>query len=242
MEPRDVVIRPVLNGWCVRVGCTEVVFNEVDELVDQLRDYLMHPTATEKRFVKESVNAALFRQGAAPDQEGQAGPGLSATARARLHGDLPLSVPGPVARPYFPPHLDERLGALERDTDTRLDDLSQRLDAADAARDRMNEQLDILNGRVAANYHSLDQRAETLGTDLATVARRTLDTETAHGLLEDRVDRLGRMRNMARAQRDQLSDRITELEAEVPRWQRVVTESGAEGFPGEVLSDLKPGD
>ena len=52
----NVSIRPVLNGWIVKVGCQKVVFTTMDTMLENLERYLTDPVATEKQF-RESVNA-----------------------------------------------------------------------------------------------------------------------------------------------------------------------------------------
>lgn len=54
--PRQINIRPVLNGFVVDVGCQQVVVKSIDELCNSLREYLLNPEATEQRFLKEAVN------------------------------------------------------------------------------------------------------------------------------------------------------------------------------------------
>jgi len=53
----EVKITAVLNGWKCKVGRQEVVFNDVDKLCGVLRDYLVSPDETIKRYQTDSVNA-----------------------------------------------------------------------------------------------------------------------------------------------------------------------------------------
>ena len=56
---RKLIITPVLNGYRVQVGCQEVVFNEPEELIHALRDYLMEPVKVEKEYLSRSINRDL---------------------------------------------------------------------------------------------------------------------------------------------------------------------------------------
>lgn len=47
---RDITIRTVLNGYVVQVGCQTVVYNSVDTLLVELRNYLIDPEDAEKRY------------------------------------------------------------------------------------------------------------------------------------------------------------------------------------------------
>lgn len=53
---RDINIRPALNGFIVNMGCQIIVFETVDKLVDNLRDYLRDPDKTEKAFMASGIN------------------------------------------------------------------------------------------------------------------------------------------------------------------------------------------
>ncbi len=57
-----VEIMAVLNGWKVRVGCQEVVFQDVDSLCRELRSYLTNPEEVTKRYQTESVNSKWTHQ------------------------------------------------------------------------------------------------------------------------------------------------------------------------------------
>ena len=56
---KDVVITPVLNGWRVRCGCQEVVFDDRTKLVRELDEYLREPEAVEKRYLATAVNRGM---------------------------------------------------------------------------------------------------------------------------------------------------------------------------------------
>lgn len=61
---RDINIRPALNGFIVQCGCQTIVFETVDKLVDNLRDYLRDPDRHEKTFMAAGIN----RKHTHPDQ------------------------------------------------------------------------------------------------------------------------------------------------------------------------------
>lgn len=56
---REIVIKPVLNGYFCQVGCQYVVFSSRQELVRELDAYYADPEGTEKRFVERAVNKTL---------------------------------------------------------------------------------------------------------------------------------------------------------------------------------------
>ena len=47
---RPIAITAVLNGYIVSVGCQQVVFNNTETLITELRVYLADPEDTEKRY------------------------------------------------------------------------------------------------------------------------------------------------------------------------------------------------
>ncbi len=53
---RDISIRAALNGFTVQCGCQQLVFETVDKLIDNLRDYLRDPDKHEKKFLSEAIN------------------------------------------------------------------------------------------------------------------------------------------------------------------------------------------
>jgi len=59
---RTVTINKVLNGIKVQVGCTELVFNHVEEFITAFREYAANPEKVEKewltRFGQPTVNGA----------------------------------------------------------------------------------------------------------------------------------------------------------------------------------------
>ena len=53
---REVLIRPVLNGFVIDVGCQRVVFTNKQAMLIQLSEYYDKPEEVEKRFIAEAVN------------------------------------------------------------------------------------------------------------------------------------------------------------------------------------------
>ena len=54
--PREITIKPVLNGFVCQVGCQTVVFDNVRSLAVTVEEYFNHPEETEKRFIEKAVN------------------------------------------------------------------------------------------------------------------------------------------------------------------------------------------
>lgn len=59
MKPKKIIIKTVLNGWRVSVGCQEVVFTNKDEMLAEVSAYLEEPAALEKKY-QEAVNYKHF--------------------------------------------------------------------------------------------------------------------------------------------------------------------------------------
>lgn len=57
---RDITIKAVLNGYQASVGCQTLVFNVLEDLLEELKSYLLDPEATEKRYREKAVNAKLL--------------------------------------------------------------------------------------------------------------------------------------------------------------------------------------
>lgn len=53
---QKVTISPVLNGFLVTVGCSEVVFNSIEHLCVELRRYQENPAAVEKEYLTKAIN------------------------------------------------------------------------------------------------------------------------------------------------------------------------------------------
>lgn len=56
MLPREVLITPVLNGWIVTIGCSKVVFDELDTMAGELIRYYESPVKVEKEYVIKAKN------------------------------------------------------------------------------------------------------------------------------------------------------------------------------------------
>lgn len=61
MKPKKITIKTVLNGWKVKVGCSEVVFTDQQQLFTALERYLDDPVPVEKAWCEDSVNAKHFK-------------------------------------------------------------------------------------------------------------------------------------------------------------------------------------
>lgn len=57
--PRDVIIRPVLNGWKVTVGCQQLVFENLNTMANALVDYYTDPEKTEKIYLERKKNNTM---------------------------------------------------------------------------------------------------------------------------------------------------------------------------------------
>ena len=56
---RPVKISFALNGFVAEVGCQTLVFNDLDELLGNLRSYLQDPEATETAMRKNALNTKI---------------------------------------------------------------------------------------------------------------------------------------------------------------------------------------
>lgn len=59
MNPRTIVIEPVLNGFIVQVGCQRVVVKNVGELSGEIARYYSNPLETERAYVAQAVNKTM---------------------------------------------------------------------------------------------------------------------------------------------------------------------------------------
>jgi transcription initiation factor TFIID subunit TAF12 len=59
---RDVTIRAVLNGFVVKVGCQEVVFESRERLLSELDRYLTDPNTVEQEYREQAVNKELLNE------------------------------------------------------------------------------------------------------------------------------------------------------------------------------------
>lgn len=53
---KEITIRPVLNGFLVKVGCSEVAFTSVADLCSELRRYCLNPNKLEDEYLKNAIN------------------------------------------------------------------------------------------------------------------------------------------------------------------------------------------
>ncbi len=54
--PRPISITPALNGWIVQIGCKTLVFNNLQQLLDEMRNYYTNPKETATRFLSSKTN------------------------------------------------------------------------------------------------------------------------------------------------------------------------------------------
>ena len=57
---RDIIIKPALNGFVVRMGCQRVVFCDRDIMIRALNDYLDDPNKTESQYMLNSMHSKQF--------------------------------------------------------------------------------------------------------------------------------------------------------------------------------------
>lgn len=53
---KDLMIHPVSNGFVVKAGCREFVFDSVDKLVAAFKEYQKNPVAYEKKMLENELN------------------------------------------------------------------------------------------------------------------------------------------------------------------------------------------
>lgn len=58
-RPREILIKPVLNGFIVAVGCQTLVFGNIAELAGELINYYNNPEKVENEYTSKSVNRTL---------------------------------------------------------------------------------------------------------------------------------------------------------------------------------------
>lgn len=56
---RPVKISFALNGFVAEVGCQTLVYNDLTQLLGDLKSYLQDPEATEKRFRANALNTKV---------------------------------------------------------------------------------------------------------------------------------------------------------------------------------------
>lgn len=80
----NINISAVLNGWVAQVGCQTLVYNDLDALLKDLREYLTEPRSKIKTFLEGAVN-----------RDKMANPVVA-------RGDRPVSSPQLTYTPYPP--------------------------------------------------------------------------------------------------------------------------------------------
>lgn len=61
--PREITIRPVLNGYVCKVGCQTLVFQSRENMINALRDYLERPDAIEEMYRRNSIHKEMLNIG-----------------------------------------------------------------------------------------------------------------------------------------------------------------------------------
>ena len=56
MRMKRVIIRPVLNGFIVEVGCQALLFKDIQTVAEELIRYWKNPKAVEEEYLKNAVN------------------------------------------------------------------------------------------------------------------------------------------------------------------------------------------
>lgn len=59
MNPRSIIIEPVLNGFVLQVGCQRVVVKNVGELSGEIARYYSNPAETEKDYIEKRINNTI---------------------------------------------------------------------------------------------------------------------------------------------------------------------------------------
>lgn len=60
----DILISPSNNnGFIVRVGCCTTVYNNVDDMINAIKDYLNNPNEIEEMYNKKFQNQAMAMTG-----------------------------------------------------------------------------------------------------------------------------------------------------------------------------------
>jgi hypothetical protein len=53
---RDIRIRPILNGWLVKVGCQEICITDAETLGKEITRYVQRPGEVEKEYLSKALN------------------------------------------------------------------------------------------------------------------------------------------------------------------------------------------
>lgn len=86
IKPRDVIIKPVLNGWVVEVGCQTLVFSDGSWMLEKIQEYLDDPDAATEWWLKHATNAKFFRDSIVLEA-------VAEDTHARMEG-VPTAPPG----------------------------------------------------------------------------------------------------------------------------------------------------
>lgn len=79
---RDIYIRPILNGFIVKVGCHELVSRSIEEVTNEIIRYQKNPEAVEKEYIEKAVNKGALAVPTAGPTRVQGG-SISSAAVAR---------------------------------------------------------------------------------------------------------------------------------------------------------------
>lgn len=65
---RAITIQPVLNGFVCHIGCQNVVFADLHQMVVEIENYYLSPCETERRYKNSAVNnVGLVNDAPAPE-------------------------------------------------------------------------------------------------------------------------------------------------------------------------------
>lgn len=57
---RDIIIKPALNGFVVRVGCQRLVFKDLLSMLTQIEQYYKDPVPVETHIREHSLHSKQF--------------------------------------------------------------------------------------------------------------------------------------------------------------------------------------
>ena len=60
--PREITIRPALNGYICKVGCQTVVFQSRELMITALRDYLENPNTIEALYQRNAMHKEMLTE------------------------------------------------------------------------------------------------------------------------------------------------------------------------------------
>ena len=93
--PREITIKPVLNGFVVDVGCQRVVFTNTKQLGVAVEEYYNHPEEVEAKYRMNAVNKMQGPTEACPPPQPPMGGCLDQVNAARdpVRSDPPSQIP-----------------------------------------------------------------------------------------------------------------------------------------------------